>query len=173
MGGGLGNAFGLAERGRVLRVVPLFPANAWGLASASLLSGAALIMPDRDLQPATLVRLIGDERVTVAGGVPTIWTGVLDHIRAGGGDVSSLRLVIAGGSAVPHAMQVRYETELGVRLRQAWGRTGTSPLATLANPPPGVSKEEEWYYRDSAGRLFCAVEGRLAGDGAARPPGAG
>ena len=155
MGACLGNAFALSERDRVLPVVPMFHANAWGLAYAGLLSGAALIMPDRDLQPATLVRLIGDERVTVAGGVPTIWAGVLAHMRAEGGDLSSLRLVIAGGSAVPHAMQVRYETELGVRLLQAWGMTETSPLASVANPPPGVSKEEEWSYRDSQGRLFA------------------
>src|SRR5271157_3978575 len=170
MGACLGNAFALSERDRVLPVVPMFHANAWGLAYASLLSGAALIMPDRDLQPATLVRLIGDERVTVAGGVPTIWAGVLAHMRAEGGDLSSLRLVIAGGSAVPHAMQVRFETELGVRLLQAWGMTETSPLASVANPPPGVSKEEEWSYRDSQGRVFCTVEGRLAGDGGALLP---
>lgn len=91
-------------------------------------------------------------------------------MRAEGGDLSSLRLVIAGGSAVPHAMQVRFETELGVRLLQAWGMTETSPLASVANPPPGVSKEEEWSYRDSQGRVFCTVEGRLAGDGGAMLP---
>ena len=67
-------------------------------------------------------------------------------------------------------MQVRFETELGVRLLQAWGMTETSPLASVANPPPGVSKEEEWSYRDSQGRLFCTVEGRLAGDGGAMLP---
>src|SRR6201987_3351323 len=122
MGACLGNAFGLSERDRVLPVVPMFHANAWGLAYAGLLSGAALVLPDRYLQPEALVRLIGAEQVTVAGGVPTIWAGVLAHIRAEGGDLSSLRLVIAGGSAVPHAMQVRYEQEVGVRLLQAWGR---------------------------------------------------
>ena len=170
LGACLGNAFALSERDRVLPVVPMFHANAWGLAYAGLLSGAALILPDRYLQPATLVRLIGDERVTLAGGVPTIWAGVLAHMRAEGGDLSSLRLVIAGGSAVPHAMQVRFESELGVRLLQAWGMTETSPLGSVANPPPGLSKEEEWAYRDSQGRLFCAVEGRLAGDGGALLP---
>jgi fatty-acyl-CoA synthase len=170
MGACLGNAFAISERDRVLPVVPMFHANAWGLAYAGLLSGADLIMPDRHLQPATLVRLIGDERVTVAGGVPTIWAGVLAHIRAEGGDLSSLRLVIAGGSAVPHAMQARYESELGVRIMQAWGMTETSPLASVANPPPGVSEEEAWRYRDSQGRLFCAVEGRLGGDGGAILP---
>ena len=170
MGACLGNAFAISERDRVLPVVPMFHANAWGLAYAGLLSGAALILPDRYLQPAALVRLIGDERVTLAGGVPTIWAGVLSHVRAEGGDLSSLRLVIAGGSAVPHSMQLRYESELGVRLVQAWGMTETSPLGSVANPPAGISKEEEWRYRDSQGRLFCAVEGRLAGDGGAILP---
>jgi fatty-acyl-CoA synthase len=165
MGACLGNSFALSEQDRVLPVVPMFHANAWGLAYAGLLSGADLIMPDRHLQPATLVRLIADERVTVAGGVPTIWAGVLAHMRAEGGDLSSLRLVIAGGSAVPRALQVRYASELGVRILQAWGMTETSPLASVANPPPGVSEEEAWRYRDSQGRVFCAVEARLASDG--------
>jgi fatty-acyl-CoA synthase len=170
MGACLGNAFALNERDRVMPVVPMFHANAWGLAYASLLSGAALILPDRHMQPATLVRLIADERVTFAGGVPTIWAGVLAHVRAEGGDLSSLRLVVAGGSAVPHAMQVRFESELGVRLLQAWGMTETSPLGSVANPPPGLTKEEEWRYRDSQGRVFCAVEARLGGDGGALLP---
>jgi fatty-acyl-CoA synthase len=165
MGACLGNAFAISEQDRVLPVVPMFHANAWGLAYAGLLSGAALILPDQYLQPPALVRLIGGERVTVAGGVPTIWAGVLAHMQAEGGNLSSLRAVIAGGSAVPHAMQVRFESELGVRLVQAWGMTETSPLGSVANPPPGLSKEEEWWYRDSQGRLFCTVEGRLAGDG--------
>jgi fatty-acyl-CoA synthase len=170
MGACLGNAFAISDQDRVLPVVPMFHANAWGLAYASLLSGAALILPDRHMQPDALVRLIGEERVTLAGGVPTIWAGVLAHVRAEGGDLSSLRMVVSGGSAVPHALQVRYESELGVRLQQAWGMTETSPLASVAIPPPGVSPEEEWHYRDSQGRLICAVEGRLAGDGGAVLP---
>jgi fatty-acyl-CoA synthase len=122
------------------------------------------------LSPATLVRLIGDEHVTVAGGVPTIWAGLLDYMRSTGGDLSSLRLVIAGGSAVPHSMMVRFEKELGVRLLQAWGMTETSPLASVAHVPAGVSPDDEWSYRDSQGRLFCTVEGRLSGDGEALLP---
>jgi fatty-acyl-CoA synthase len=165
MGACLGNAFAISERDRVLPVVPMFHANAWGLPYASLLSGAALILPDRFMQPDALVRLIEDERVTLAGGVPTIWAAVLGQVRDHGGDLSSLRLVVAGGSAVPHSMMARYESEIGVRLLQAWGMTETSPLGSVANPPAGLTTEEEWPYRDSAGRLFCTVEGRLAGDG--------
>ena len=48
-----------------------------------------------------LASLIASEQVTIAGGVPTIWNGMLEHVRAAGTDLSSLRVVIAGGSAVP------------------------------------------------------------------------
>jgi hypothetical protein len=54
----MGNVFGLSEQDRVLPVVPMFHANAWGLVYAAMLAGADLIMPDRFLQPAPLVRLI-------------------------------------------------------------------------------------------------------------------
>jgi acyl-CoA synthetase (AMP-forming)/AMP-acid ligase II len=67
-------------------------------------------------------------------------------------------------------MIVRFEKEVGVRLLQAWGMTETSPLASVAHPPPGLSREDEWSYRDSQGRLFCTVEGRLSGDGGALLP---
>ena len=70
MGVCMGNTLGLSEHDRVLPVVPMFHANAWGLAYAAVMSGADLIMPDRFLQPEPLVRLIEAERPTVAGAVP-------------------------------------------------------------------------------------------------------
>jgi fatty-acyl-CoA synthase len=161
----MGGVFGLSEQDRVLPVVPMFHANAWGLPYAAVLAGADLIMPDRFLQPEPLVQLIEAERPTVAGAVPTIWNGLLQHVRAHGGDLSSLRLVPCGGSAVPHALQQAYEKELGVRILQAWGMTETSPLGSVAHPPAGVTDEEAWRYRDSAGRLMCQVEHRLVGEG--------
>jgi fatty-acyl-CoA synthase len=161
----MGGVFGLSDRDRVLPVVPMFHANAWGLPYAAVLAGANLIMPDRFLQPEPLVNLIEEERPTVAGAVPTIWNGLLQHVRTRGGDLSSLRLVPCGGSAVPHSLQEAYEKELGVRILQAWGMTETSPLGSVAFPPADVTEEEAWRYRDSAGRLMCQVEHRLVGEG--------
>ena len=166
----LGNVFALSEQDKVLPVVPMFHANAWGLAYAAVLAGADLIMPDRFLQPGPLVRLIEAERPTLAGAVPTIWNALLAHVRANGGDLSSLRIVPCGGSAVPHALQEAYEKELGVRIVQAWGMTETSPLGSVAHPPAGTPADEAWAYRDTQGRLMCAVEGRLIGDGGAVLP---
>ena len=164
MGVCLGNVFALSDEDLVLPVVPMFHANAWGLAYASVLSGADLIMPGRFLQPEHLVRLIEAERPTVAGAVPTIWTGLLQYIRANGGDISSLRLVPCGGSAVPHSLMAAFEKELGVTILQAWGMTETSPLGSVARPPRGLTGDEAWKYKDTQGRLFCTVEGRLVGD---------
>jgi fatty-acyl-CoA synthase len=170
MGVCLGNSLGMSERDRVLPVVPMFHANAWGLAYAAVMCGADLVMPGRFLQPGPLAHLIESERVTLAGAVPTIWSGLLQHVREHGGDMSSLRLVPCGGSAVPRALMEAFEKELGVLIVQAWGMTETSPLGSVAHPPPGTSGEEAWRYRDTQGRLLCTVEGRLVGDNGAVLP---
>jgi fatty-acyl-CoA synthase len=161
----MGNVFGLSDRDKVLPVVPMFHANAWGLPYAAFMAGADHLMPDRFLQPAPLAALIEAERPTLAGAVPTIWTGLLQHLRANGGDVSSLRLVVCGGSAVPHALIEAYEKEVGVTVLQAWGMTETSPLGSVARAPDGLPADEAWSYRDTQGRLICQVDGRLVGEG--------
>jgi fatty-acyl-CoA synthase len=156
---------GMSDADRVLPVVPMFHANAWGLPYAAALSGASLVMPDRFLQPEPLVRLIEAERPTIAGAVPTIWNALLQHVRVHGGDLSSLRVVPCGGSAVPHSLIEAYEKELGVTILQAWGMTETSPIGSVAHPPAGLPEEQAWTYRDTAGRLLCQVEHRLVGEG--------
>ena len=75
-------AFGLGPASKVLAVVPMFHAMAWGLPYASFLSGASILMPDRFLQAAPLAAMISSERPTLAGAVPTIWTDLLAHLDA-------------------------------------------------------------------------------------------
>ncbi len=164
MAASTGNAIGLSASDRVLPVVPMFHANAWGLPYAAVMAGAALIMPDRFLQAEPLVRLIETERPTVAGAVPTIWADVLRHTKEHGSDLSSLRLVPCGGSAVPEALMRGFD-EIGVRIVQAGGMTETSPVATVAHPPPGSSGEEAWQARISQGRVLAGLEMRIVGDG--------
>ncbi|GAA4502635.1 long-chain fatty acid--CoA ligase [Actinoallomurus oryzae] len=157
-----GNAFALSAADRVLPVVPMFHANAWGLPYAALMAGASLVMPDRFLQAEPLARLIEDERPTVSGAVPTIWNDLLRYAREHGSDLSSLRLVPCGGSAVPESLMRGFE-ELGVHIVQAWGMTETSPLASVAHPPPGVA--DPWPYRATQGRFMSGLEARVVGDG--------
>jgi len=159
-----GSVFAMSERDRVLPVVPMFHANAWGLPYAAVMAGASLIMPDRYLQPEPLIALIEAERPTVAGAVPTIWNALLLHVRANGGDLSSLRIVPCGGSAVPRALMEAYDAEHGVYILQAWGMTETSPLGSVAHAPSGTPDAEAWDYRSTQGRLICEVEARLIGE---------
>ena len=159
-----GNTFALSEQDRVMPIVPMFHANAWGLAYAALLAGADIVLPDRFMQPASLIRMIETEKVTLGAGVPTIWAGMLAALRTSGGDLSSVTRLVCGGSALPEAIMRAYETEFGVRMIHAWGMTETSPLGSVANAPVGVSAAEAWEYRTSQGRLFCTIEGRLTGD---------
>ena len=119
------------EPDRVLPVVPMFHANAWGLAHAAIAAGASLVMPGPDLSPGAVADLIESERVTVAAGVPTIWMGVLAELD--GRDTSSLRSVVCGGSAVPRALSDAYEARVGLPILQAWGMTETSPVGAVCH----------------------------------------
>jgi len=158
-------AVGLTHDDRVLPVVPMFHANAWGLPYAAWFAGADLVMPDRYLQAPHLAALIATERPTVAGAVPTIWNDLSHHLETHPTDLSSLRLVVCGGAAVPRSLIEAYE-RLGVRLVQGWGMTETSPLAAVAHPPrglePGSDAELDW--RARTGRVLPGVELRIVGD---------
>ncbi|MDQ6688186.1 MAG: fatty acid--CoA ligase [Actinomycetota bacterium] len=150
---------------RVLPIVPMFHANAWGMAYAAMMSGASLCMPDRWLQAEPLVRFIQESRPTVSGAVPTVWNDVLGYLdEHGETKLDSLRLILCGGSAVPVALQKALQERHGLLMRQAWGMTETSPVATAAGVPLGVSGDTEWKYRGGQGRLLCGVEGRTVGD---------
>ncbi|MGA5463628.1 long-chain fatty acid--CoA ligase [Mycobacterium sp. NPDC050041] len=158
------NASGIGCSDSVLPIVPMFHANAWGLPYAALMAGADLVLPDRFMDAASLIDVIESQRPTVAGAVPTIWNDILHRIEASPGhDISSLRLITSGGSAVPVSLMRAYE-RLGVQIVQAWGMTETSPLATVAHPTPGVSDDERWTQRASQGRPACGVEVRIVDD---------
>ena len=166
-----GNVAGLSFHDRVLPIVPQFHANAWGLAYAALMSGASLCMPDRWLQAEPLVRFIRESRPTVSGAVPTVWNDVLSYLDSHEGvKLDSLRLILCGGSAVPVSLQQALQERHGLLVRQAWGMTETSPVASAGYPPVGAEGEAEWTYRGSQGRVLCGVEGRIvADDGSIQP----
>jgi fatty-acyl-CoA synthase len=165
------NGFGIGFGDSVLPIVPMFHANAWGLPYGAMMAGADLVLPDRFLDAPSLINLIETVRPTMAGAVPTIWNDVMNCLeRNPGRDISSLRMVACGGSAVPVSLMKTFEERHGVQIRQLWGMTETSPLATLAWPPPGVSEEQGWQLRGTQGRPVCGVEARIVDDGGAVLP---
>ena len=160
-----GNGMGLSFSDKAFPIVPMFHANAWGLPYAALMAGADIVLPDRFMDAKSLVFLMETQRPTVAGAVPTIWNDVMNFLdREPGHDISSLRLVACGGSAVPVTLMQTFEQRHGVQIRQLWGMTETSPMATLAWPAPGTPPEKEWEIRGTQGRPMCGVRARIVDD---------
>ncbi len=159
------NGIGVGASDRVLPIVPMFHANAWGLPYAAMMAGADLVLPDRHLDAKSLIDMIETRRPTVAGAVPTIWNDVLHQLEKDPShDVSSLRIVACGGSAVPVSLMRTFEENHDVQIRQLWGMTETSPMATMAWPPPGTAEDQHWTFRGSQGQPICGVEARIVDD---------
>ena len=160
------NALNLSERDRVLMIVPMFHANAWGSPYAAFLCGAALVMPGKFLQAEPLTRMVKEEQVTFSGAVPTIWADIYRYGEEHEIDLSSIERIICGGSAVPRSLMENFERKYGVRIIQAWGMTETSPLAAVAHPPGSVEigGDEEMDWRSRTGRVVGGVELRIVDD---------
>jgi len=159
-----GAAFGLSGQDNILLVVPMFHAMAWGMPYAAWLVGAGLVFPGPYVQAEPLSRLIALTRPTFAGAVPTVWTDLLRHSEGASVDLSSLRMVVSGGSAVPPSLMERFQQRHGVRIIQAWGMTETSPVAAISFPPAGTPPEKEMTWRAKTGRPIHGVEFRLCDD---------
>ena len=165
-----GAVTGLNEHDMVLTIVPMFHANCWGLPYAGWWVGSDFLQPSQFLQPEPLVAMIELHRPTLAGAVPSIWTAVLNYGEGRDIDLSSFRLVVCGGSAVPRSLMQAFEERYGVMILQLWGMTETSPVGSVASVPPGVEGEEAWTYRCRTGRPVAGIELRIVDEGGASLP---
>ena len=166
------DAFGLREADVVMPVVPMFHANAWGLPYTATMVGATQVYPGVQPTPQHIAELIQELRVTVTGGVPTVLIGLLAVLDQQRYDLSSLRCVPCGGSAVPESLLARFD-EIGVQVVQAWGMTETAPLATLSQPRSTMrarSATEQRAVRAKQGTPVPFVELRVVDDDGREAP---
>ena len=108
------------------------------------MTGATQVLTGVRPDPAAVCRLISEHRVTISLGVPTIWVGMLDFLSRTEEefDLSSLRAVVSGGSAVPVSMIRTFKERLGVDLVQAYGMTEASPLVSYNRLPSALDGVE-------------------------------
>jgi fatty-acyl-CoA synthase len=159
---------GLRETDSVLPVVPMFHANAWGFPFTCTLVGAKQVFPGPHLDPESLLDAFVEQEVTVTGGVPTIWMGILQLLDAkpDGWDLSRLRSMIVGGSAAPRAMIEGFEKRHGLHVTHAWGMTEMAPLGTiseLSSRELALPEDERFAYRAKQGLPSPFVEIRARG----------
>ena len=158
---------GLTETDIVLPVVPQFHAMAWGLPYACPLAGADMVMPGPDLSPAVLAALMETQQVTVAAGVPSIWNGVYQDLKSTPRDVSCVRALVVGGSAMPRSLIAAYERDLGVNVLHAWGMTELSPLGSVSKLQRhhlALTEDEQLDVKARQGTPLGGVELRIVDD---------
>jgi fatty-acyl-CoA synthase len=167
------SALGVVESDVVLPVVPQFHAMAWGLPYSCAMVGAEIVMPGPHLKPEPLAEMIETERVTIAAGVPTIWNGLYHELMASPRDISCIRALVVGGSAMPRALIEAYEKELNVNVLHAWGMTEMSPLGTvskLLSHHQELSDEEKWDTKAKQGYPLAGVELRIVDESGSSLP---
>jgi fatty-acyl-CoA synthase len=165
--GCLPDALNLSARDVVLPVVPMFHVNAWGLPYACALAGSKLVFPGAQLDGASIYELFEQEQVTMSAGVPTVWLGLLQHVKQAGLKFSTFNRTVIGGSACPPAMIRTFEQDFGVRVLHAWGMTEMSPLGTVCTLKAkhlALPKEEQLNVQDKQGRPLYGVDMEIVDD---------
>jgi fatty-acyl-CoA synthase len=153
---------GLTERDSVLKVVPMFHANSWGLPYGAAMAGSKVVLPDRWMGDAEkVVNLAEHEDVTVLAGVPTVWIGVVGLLEKTGRRLPKVRSVLCGGSAAPPSLIERLD-RVGMRMVHAWGMTETSPIGSMATVRSWIPPDREREARESQGLAVVGVEIRIA-----------
>ncbi|MEM7059198.1 MAG: long-chain-fatty-acid--CoA ligase [Pseudomonadota bacterium] len=158
---------------RILPVVPLFHANAWGLPYAAALTGCSLIFPGAKLDGESIFNLMEDEQVFSGWGVPTVWLGVLAEMDKRGRKPSHLGEVLSGGSSVAPSLIERFMKGYGIEVYQGWGMTEMSPVGTLSLMTPEMAArplEERMELKALAGRKIFGVDMKIVDEGGAALP---
>ncbi len=158
---GLSDVFGMTSRDTVLVVVPLFHANSWGISYLGPIVGSSIIMPGKRMDGEAIFELIDKYEVSLAAGVPTVWTALLEYADANNKKMTTLRDVVVGGSAAPPSMLKAFKEKHDADLLHAWGMTEMSPLGTINRAVPqlkDLSQEEQFRYRIKQGRPVFGVD---------------
>lgn len=164
----LNNWLAIRDSDVVMPVVPMYHALAWGWPYTCALLGAKLVLPGPLLDPISLIECIDQERVTVTGGVPTVWMGMLQALDADPErfDVSSLRAVLSGGATAPPSMIEGFRDRHGVPLVHTWGMTElmmgviSEPSWDMLDAAPKAQQRQ----REKQGRAMPFLEIRARGD---------
>jgi fatty-acyl-CoA synthase len=161
------DAMGMSSRDVVLPVVPMFHVNAWGIPYSAAMVGCKLVLPGPHLDGKSLYELFETERVNYSAGVPTVWLGLLNHVKQHGLKFSTFERTVIGGSACPPAMMKALQDDYGVQVIHAWGMTEMSPLGTLCQLKArhlDLPKEEQQRILEKQGKVIYGVDIEIIDD---------
>ncbi|WP_127519527.1 long-chain-fatty-acid--CoA ligase [Mesorhizobium sp. Z1-4] len=161
------DAMGISSRDTILPVVPMFHANAWGLAHSAPMIGAKLVMPGGRMDGEAIYELLDTEKVSFTAAVPTVWLMLLQHLEETGKKLPYLNRVVIGGSACPRAMTEKFQRNYEVEVIHAWGMTEMSPLGSLGSMKPeyaGLEGDAKLDIQEKQGFAPFGVEMKITDD---------
>ncbi len=124
---------------KILGVLPLFHAfGMTGVMNVGLDIGAEIMLLPR-FKCEEVLKAIDKEKPTVLMGVPTMFSAINGHRDTTKFDLSSIKLCISGGAALPIDVKARFEELTGCVLVEGYGLTESGPVTTV-NPIEGVNK---------------------------------
>ncbi len=125
---------------RMMAVIPFFHvfANTVALNLAVMIAAEIIALPRFELK--ALLQAIHRQRPTLFPAVPTIYTAINNAPDLERYDLTSIRLCISGGAALPAEVRTRFEGLTGCRLLEGYGLTETAPVA-ICQPVTGEVRD--------------------------------
>jgi len=161
------DVMGIKATDSVLPVVPMFHANAWAIAFAAPLVGSKLVMPGAQMDGASIHELLETEKVTFTAAVPTVWLMLLQYLESQNKEITTLKRVAIGGSALPQTILEKFQQRYGVSVMHSWGMTEMSPVGTMAtgnSMTAKLSAPEQLALQLKQGRAPFLVEMKIVDD---------
>jgi fatty-acyl-CoA synthase len=161
------DAIGIGAADVTLPVVPMFHANAWGIAFSAPATGSKLVLPGAKMDGESIYELLDSEKVTFTAAVPTVWLMLLQYLESSSKQLPYLNRVVIGGSAVPERILRAFEENYDVEVIHAWGMTEMSPLGSLGSMTENVLSQDRdsiVKYKLKQGRAPFGVEMKTIND---------
>ncbi len=155
----LPDSISMSSSSVVLPVVPMFHANAWGIAHSAPMAGAKMVMPGGRMDGEAIYELLDSEKVDLTAAVPTVWLMLLQFLEETGKKLPYLKKVVIGGSACPRSMTKKFQEEFDVDVIHAWGMTEMSPLGSLGTQKPQLKNLQGEELLDMKGKQGYAPFG--------------
>src|SRR5579864_657930 len=126
--------FALSSDDVILGALPLFHSfgQTCGL-NAAVSAGASLALIPR-FDPGRALAVIERHGVTVFEGVPTMYAALLNHPERKAFDVTTLRVCVSGGAALPVELLRGFEATFGCVILEGYGLSEASPVACFNHP---------------------------------------
>ncbi len=136
---GMGQAIDLSSQDINLNVLPTFHSGGLGLYAGPIFHAGGTLVVMRAFDPAELLRLIENWKVSVILLVPSIYLVLSQFPDFDRYDLSSVRSWASGGSTLPPSLVSEF-ADKGIIIQQGFGMTETGPTVFIIDREHAVSK---------------------------------